>query len=167
MTTIVDPKFLRQELEMQSRGFRALNGPPGAWVMQEFVLREGIDCKPQPLPDRYQPRPPKHCFQNASTLMRKTKLTYVEGFVIGSDLPIPIHHAWTINITGDVIDPTLREPERYAYLGVKFTRDEYTEWTAAGISCSALLDYVGRVRVKRIIGRCPALRDMIPLEYLV
>ncbi len=65
---------------------------------------------------------PKMCYENAfNVALRDKTLTYTEGYVMHSDLPIAIHHAWLSK--GDVaFDPTLETPEEYAYFGVPFSR---------------------------------------------
>jgi hypothetical protein len=49
---------------------------------------------------------------------------YVEGYVLSPKVPIAIHHAWTVNKAGQVIDPTLDWREGSAYMGVKFTQKD-------------------------------------------
>ena len=49
----------------------------------------------------------KECFKNAAHLMlHREDVDYAEGFAIDLRLPIPIQHAWLLDRTGRVIDPT-------------------------------------------------------------
>jgi hypothetical protein len=157
------PVTLRDDLRQMSADFRKLDANPGAWLMHEFVLREGIDCTAQPLPPRYRKRWPKQCFANTASLLRRTKLTYVEGFVSAPRVPFPIHHAWAINAIGEVIDTTISDPHLCVYVGVPFTREEYVTCTRDR-SASVMLDEIGCVRVACLLARCPALRELMPTK---
>lgn len=51
----------------------------------------------------------KDCFMNSGrcVLLDSVDLTYVEGFAIsGGGIPLPVHHAWLVTDSGQVIDPT-------------------------------------------------------------
>ena len=50
-------------------------------------------------------------------------IEYYEGYVIHKQLPLPILHAWNVK-DGRVIDTTLKNPEEYEYMGIRF--DEKT-----------------------------------------
>jgi hypothetical protein len=67
---------------------------------------------------------PKLCFMNAGNLaIANPEMTYVEGYVrlMGS---IPIEHAWCIDATGRIIDPTLRNGKDVdCYFGAAFTTE--------------------------------------------
>lgn len=73
---------------------------------------------------------PKNCYKNAFRLMTSNPeyYTYVEGYVdIGV---LSIEHAWCINPSGIVVDPTLEAPEKaktivkpHGYFGVAFSSD--------------------------------------------
>lgn len=153
---------LRATLRLLSDGFRKLRAHVGAWLMEEFVLLEGIDCIAQPLPRRYRRRLPKQCFANAAALVRRVPgLIYVEGYVASPRVPFPVHHAWAIDADHAVIDPTLGDPELCAYVGVPVTREDYVARTRQGNSASMFLDEIGVVRVEWITQRCPALREMM------
>jgi hypothetical protein len=166
---INETKDLRASLRQMSEGFRAIGAQPGAWLMPEFVLREGIDCKAQALPPRYKRRVPKRCFANTAQMLKRARgLTYVEGFVSSPRVPFPVHHAWAINADNEVIDTTLGEPELCAYVGVKFSPAEYAAGTRcetrAWKSASIMLDWVGCVRTEYLLTRCPGLRDLMPMD---
>lgn len=67
---------------------------------------------------------PKLCFMNAGNLaISNPEMTYVEGYVrlMGS---IPIEHAWCIDDSGVVIDPTLKDGNNIdCYFGAAFTTE--------------------------------------------
>ena len=95
----------------------------------DFVLAHGEIWLGQKLPGKYRLRPIKQCFRNTWDLVRRSKaLTYVEGFVISRELPMPFHHAWAVNRKNEVIDTTLRAwadlsasgGDRGHYMGVRF-----------------------------------------------
>jgi hypothetical protein len=156
---------LRASLRAMSEGFRKLGAAPGAWLIAEFVLREGVDCNAQALPSRYPQRPPKLCFANTAALLwRAGGLTYVEGFIVTRHVPFPVHHAWAIDAHNGVIDTTIEEPETCRYVGVRFSREDYLACTRIGNSASALLDEVGCVRADFMLARCPDLRALMPAE---
>ena len=52
----------------------------------------------------------KACFDNSYKLAKRLGLRYVEGFACGV---IPVHHAWCINDSGVVIDPTWEDGTDY------------------------------------------------------
>lgn len=93
-----------------------------AWLVdyaEEFEYR--------PRPDWLPRMTPKLCFFNSMALMMSEEglehgLVYCEGYVCGSNLPINIHHAWTIRPDQIVVDPTLPEEEwdeeEISYFGV-------------------------------------------------
>ena len=68
---------------------------------------------------------PKECYSNAArSLINGVDVTYVEGYIISEDLPIPILHAWLVDAEGVVIETTLaRDLDKTHYFGVPFKRD--------------------------------------------
>jgi hypothetical protein len=94
------------------------------WVVDEFLLRNGREFYSQLLPVRYRRRPIKACFYNARQLVLRAKgLRYAEGYAIGMDLPLLIHHAWAVDAKDRVIDPTLRQPEMFEFFGIAFDQE--------------------------------------------
>lgn len=91
-------------------------------LMQKFVLKHGqlfTDATKVKLGKK------KECFKNSADLViRDRRYEYFEGYLFREELPILIHHAWTVDLsTGLVADPTLREKEGAEYLGIHFQRD--------------------------------------------
>lgn len=63
------------------------------------------------------------CFANAGALaLSEPDLTYVEGYGCPSGL-IPVEHAWCVDRSGRVIDPTWKAPETASYFGVPLTHE--------------------------------------------
>src|SRR5262245_18544521 len=107
---------LRNYLEGMAESWARLKAPA---IMERFVVRNGKPFKGRKLPRSYDRDEAKQCFSNAGRLaLMENGLRYVEGYVIGDNLPIAIHHAWLIDAKGKVVDTTLKNPERYQYLGV-------------------------------------------------
>lgn len=75
--------------------------------VEEFLLDRG-----QPMPvatDQRTPRLrfwPKACFENAFRLAKKPGFRYVEGYALAAC--IPVYHAWCLNDSDEVVDPTWR-----------------------------------------------------------
>jgi len=85
----------------------------------EFILKNGI-CYSQISKKKYPKGATKQCFRNAYKLAeRDDGLTYVEGYALTSNIPIPLMHAWVVDKDGAVIDNTWR-PVGVEYFGVPF-----------------------------------------------
>jgi hypothetical protein len=153
--TIAD---LRADLAVISHGFRTLGANYGGWIMPAFVLRNGIDCTSgRSLHTQYRRGMARQCFRNARTLVKRAKgLTYCEGYVLCPNIPIPLHHGWAVTDDREVVDSTLEDPERCAYLGVTFDAAAVLRWSMRG-STSLLLDGFETVNVDLIRSMCPDL----------
>jgi len=91
---------------------------------EQFVLEFGRHWEPMPLPDEFEAMEPKQCFGNAFNLVLANRdLTYVEGYGISNSVPIPIQHAWAVDKSGNVVDPTWANPEERSYFGIPFKFD--------------------------------------------
>ena len=63
----------------------------------------------------------KQCYKNAAhTLLHRDDVVYVEGYAIELDTPVPIQHAWLLDQSNKVIDPTWVDSRNCAYFGVPF-----------------------------------------------
>ena len=72
------------------------------------------------------------CYQNCYQLLGSNKnLHYCEGYGVSSDLDRAISHAWLVDETGAVVEPTWAhlELEEVAYFGVVLTRSFLREMT--------------------------------------
>lgn len=97
--------------------------PPEGWVYscaEEFVLKNGRQWTPAPLPPDISKMTVKECFKNATLLaLERRDLTYVEGYAVGI---IPVNHAWCVDAEGRVVDPTWPEVGT-EYYGVPFDKE--------------------------------------------
>ncbi|MCP6761899.1 MAG: hypothetical protein NHB32_24830 [Fischerella sp. CENA71] len=68
----------------------------------------------------------KSCFENCfQALLKYPNFHYCEGFAIDDELPLAVSHAWLINETGEVIDPTWigEQYKNSTYFGVAFDQE--------------------------------------------
>lgn len=88
--------------------------------IESIVLKHGQFYTPALLPAKFERGVHRQCFRNAYLLSTQNDhLTYVEGFAMSF---IPIHHAWTVDWDGNVVDNTWDEPGS-AYYGIPFGLD--------------------------------------------
>lgn len=86
----------------------------------DFLIQHGRLWEPAPLPGDVPLGEPKRCFENvAMFVVERDDLTYVEGYALPQDCPIPIPHAWLVDRDGGVVERTLRSPGT-VYFGVAF-----------------------------------------------
>lgn len=96
--------------------------PEGADArLLRLLMKYGSDFEVQRNADR-EIGAPRQCYGNAFDLSADDAYLYAEGFVRSSDQP-PLHHAWCLNSTGRVIDPTLPNAEAFTYFGIAFTHE--------------------------------------------
>jgi len=70
----------------------------------------------------------RNCFNNATTAaVTRSDLIYAEGYVLEPELSIPVQHAWLLDASGAVIDPTYADTTDHAYFGIAFRRDFVVE----------------------------------------
>jgi hypothetical protein len=105
---------IKEWITQERDTFKNMNasGPSaGAWLMQDFILRNGKKFSSQPKPRRYKMRMPKFCFHNARMLAKQSHgaLRYAEGYLASPDLPLLIHHGWCVDEGDRVVDNTLRD----------------------------------------------------------
>jgi hypothetical protein len=87
---------------------------------EDFVLKEGREYRPAPLPKTYRRRPIGQCYANSQLLAFQRKLIYVEGYALDARIKMmPFMHAWCVEPGSDkVIDPTWGLG--LSYIGVAF-----------------------------------------------
>jgi hypothetical protein len=130
-------------------------------LLQRYLLARGTECIAQALPKKYGRGQKRECFRNAIRLAKRNPntLRYVEGYALGSALPILIHHAWVIDAEDRVIDVTWDEPETCHYFGRVFTVAEWKRETDRTGTMS-MLDGVGLNHVL-MFEDVPGLEDEI------
>lgn len=123
-----------QEIKRYLRLLKKVRGrTPQGWNTPETILLK--HGRPYFMgPDTFKGRraAPKMCFMNAYHLaLDDPKLTYVEGY---AHVGLFIEHAWCVDLEGQVIEPTLKSPEKatttvypYGYYGVPFNLNYVTE----------------------------------------
>ncbi len=82
----------------------------------------------------FSPRSPKpnwlrigeqrNCFSNATNAaVKRSDVFYAEGYVLEPELQIPVQHAWLLDASGAVVDPTYADTTDHANFGIAFRRD--------------------------------------------
>jgi hypothetical protein len=88
-----------------------------------LVATFGQEFTPAPKPKGIRWGKAEECFWNAYRLMiAHDGLIYCEGAAISSTSPVsdyPVHHAWVVDVQGNVTDNTWREPG-IGYYGIPF-----------------------------------------------
>lgn len=88
---------------------------------EDFILKMGTEFKNTKIIKPIKYGKMKECYKNASLLcMYNEELEYVEGF---ANSIIPVMHAWCIDRSGNVIDPTYKNQEKCNYYGVIFKKE--------------------------------------------
>ncbi len=113
---------LREYLSQMAIFMRSFRPPGSKYVgMEDFVLHEGRAMQPPAVNPKVRKRTAKECFRNSTNyVIEHRDHKYVEGYILSDDLPVTIHHAWTLHPEGHVIDPTLGWRPDTAYFGVEF-----------------------------------------------
>jgi hypothetical protein len=95
--------------------FAAIGAP---CLLEQFVIRNSVERKGDPLPRDVKKARPRECFMNAAHLAtRLDGVEYYEGLAITDRIPLPIHHAWVVR-DGVLIDNTWANPRGARYMGV-------------------------------------------------
>jgi len=112
--------------------------------------------------DEAQPRPAgikqgrmKECFKNAFDLMQDEpdEYTYVEGVAFPKGL-IPVNHAWCVDRSGKVVDPTWKDSETTAYKGVHLS-SEFVTQTVLSKGSYEVFDYMSKEGRNMIMNGLP------------
>lgn len=100
-----------------------INRPDGWKTMYELLRDHGVRYKAPatPRPKGMRKFRDKECFRTSVNLSIDMGWTYVEGFAVPKDIPIPIHHAWIL-IDGEVVEPTWSDAG-VEYFGIPFKRE--------------------------------------------
>lgn len=126
-------------------------------IMERFILRNAQpEMTGKPYDDERME--PKMCFMNATHLSMETHLPYVEGMCMRKDFQIPFHHAWCED-GGEIVDPTLVNPELYTYLGVEIPPDDLIK-VLKKTGMYGVLDY-GMINIDYMFKRDPELKAIV------
>lgn len=115
---------LREELQrMLDQAGRSFRGT-ATWRYRSFeaavLAQGGYADLTKPFAGPLLRGPLKACFQNAfEASQHRPDLTYCEGFAMIAEFPLAFHHAWVIDPSGALGEPTWMEPG-IAYLGIPF-----------------------------------------------
>jgi hypothetical protein len=97
------------------RSFEAWLATYGRWWNQRHVLL-----------DRYVKEQSRECYLNAwqlrGRLRHDSPLSYCEGIVFVEGMFMPVWHGWLSDAHGNVVDPSVNQQRRFAYLGLEFDR---------------------------------------------
>lgn len=134
----------------------------------EFLLRNGRAFQGRPLPSRYRLRTPKMCYFNTYQLVRHSRvLRYCQGYVVSSDLPIPIEHAWAIDKADRVVDVTLQDVDTGKsrsglgeYFGIVFERELVL--AQPDPYCGMLTDGNGIPKIELWLKVDPGFKEFLP-----
>lgn len=84
--------------------------------IEAFVLERGQSWTHVAMPKGIYLGAEKECFSNAYQMADGRGLRYVEGYALRV---IPVHHAWCVDASGTVVDPTWKYGG-VAYFGMEF-----------------------------------------------
>lgn len=116
---VLVPEKLQETLQRLVDGYQTVGMPA---LIERLILKHGTLFEGKKwVPIRGVRRmAPKQCFRNATYGVWDHGFEYWEGYAMGRDIQFPFLHAWNVH-EGRVIDLTLREPEKYVYMGMQFT----------------------------------------------
>lgn len=157
------PATAKGNCEMMAEMHRKAGVGGSEKSVEAFLLVYGEEFNGNARPEWVEQMTPKMCFMNCYLLVEEQQegllgddvpeLTYVEGYVLQSGLPIPIHHAWCVTDDGTVIDPTLQDrtgEEETTYFGVRIPFRALEEIVAETGSYSVLFKRKGHAILKRV-----------------
>lgn len=146
---------LNEYLASRVKGLEMIGHPS---LLERFILRQGRDFTPAPLPPEYPQDPKRECFRNASIIaVADPSLLYCEGVAM-SAFGFPTHHAWCVK-DGVVIDSTWDRPEDCLYRGVTFTHDELLDHLNSA-EVYGILDTGIGLNTQVMFARDPELEDI-------
>lgn len=96
---------------------------PGRKTVMGFVRAHGRPFIPNEKTYEGKRGKPKLCYMNAfHDMLDHPDRDYVEGYITVHG--VPIQHAWTVDKTGQIYDPTLKDGQHVkGYYGVQFSRE--------------------------------------------
>jgi hypothetical protein len=115
---------IRKALQTEVEAFQRMGHR--RWTA-EFLLRNGVTFYGVKRPKGMRRGTPKMCYSNSTKLfLSEHNMAYYEGFAMDPEMGLPISHAWNVRGGFQVIDLTLKEPEKYQYIGYCFPEDVLT-----------------------------------------
>jgi hypothetical protein len=107
--------YLKKFLELHAEA-------EGTFGAATASLRYGRDYRPAPsTPEWLRFGTMNRCFNNATLYaVGRDDVWYAEGYAVEPELPLPVPHAWLVNSSGQVIDPTWPDTRDHTYFGVAF-----------------------------------------------
>lgn len=138
---------------------RSVSGNEVAVIgLEAWLARNGGEAfEHHPRPEDIPAMAPQQCYRNAFLLAcERPGLTYCEGIVCWTGLPVPIAHAWCINEAGKVVDPTLETASDeegglkggLTYFGVRFEDEDVEQVTFEAGTFGVLDKAAGRKLVE-------------------
>ena len=132
---------------------RQVAGLSGRHSKESFVLKNGLPFVPNEKTYEGPRGEQKMCFMNATqAVLENPERTYVEGYVTVHG--VPIEHAWTMDATGQIYDPTLTKELAEGvsgYYGVPFKTD-YVLKSALKNKVYGLLGHKSKTRMGLMAG---------------
>ena len=117
---------LRSELKHELTDFvTRMASLENSFAASEAVMKYGIDFLLRDRPPQWlRMGERRNCFNNAAVYaINREDVSYAEGYAIQPGLPFPVQHAWLVDPTGAVIDPTWTGTPNHVYFGIAFRRD--------------------------------------------
>jgi hypothetical protein len=146
--------MIKEQLETQIEIFKTMRLPA---IMERFVLRNTVG-EMVGVPCTEPTGKPKMCFMNAAHLAFDACLPYVEGYCMSNDIAFPFHHAWCVD-GGDIIDPTIKDPTKYRYIGVEIPHDDLRKQLLDN-GVYGILD-TGMINFRYMFARDPDLKPIV------
>jgi hypothetical protein len=111
--------LLQMSVKMQSTMDLSRRG--GFMSLEHFVLQRGAVMAPPTVKAPREIRGPRReCFRNAALAAHEGEYIYCEGYATTWECsPVPIFHAWLVDLRGRTIDPTW-DMGGSEYIGVPF-----------------------------------------------
>ena len=110
--------YLQVVSQFGQRQKEAKGWPYGS--IEDFILSNGQSFERDFLTGQEEvPRGQmQQCYKNTFDLcLHDPMFSYVEGYAVARDVPLPLMHAWAVTPGGNVVDPTWKHG--VAYFGVK------------------------------------------------
>ena len=97
--------------------------PSGFYSVEGLVLKYG--CAMAVSTEWLRRGPMKMCFMNAQIRAIANNLRYCEGYALREPVPLPVIHAWCLDRSGNVVDPTWQDTKRQIRKGAPTRRAYY------------------------------------------